>query len=160
MRLLILLACPPTTSGQRTLSRLATLTKVIPGCTVSAANLCSARAADLPALSAVAASVEPWLHARKDISAALSKCDEMMAAWGICPLSGTARQHRVAQLSWLLNTAINCGRSDVLAVGGQARHPSRWHQYVSDVHGRTCGGTFEERLRQVLIKVPLNTLVR
>lgn len=40
-------------------------------------------------------------------------------------------------------------------VGGEPRHPSRWHQFVSDKHGRTTGGTFEERLVQVLVEVPL-----
>ena len=133
---------------------------MIPDCSVIATNLCSARAADLPTLSVVAASPAPWMHARKDISAALGMCDEVMAAWGICPLTGTAREHRTAQLGWLMHSAARRGHSEVLAVGGQARHPSRWHQYVSDVHGRTNGGTFEQRLLQVLIKVPLKTLVK
>jgi hypothetical protein len=40
-------------------------------------------------------------------------------------------------------------------LGGEPRHPSRWHQYVSDKYGRTSGGTFEERIKQVLVAVPL-----
>ena len=83
MDLLVLLASPPTTDGQRTLSRLAVLPKVISGCSVSIANLCKAYAADLPSLSVTAATAEPWLQAREDIFGALEHCDEVMAAWGL-----------------------------------------------------------------------------
>jgi hypothetical protein len=159
MNLLVLLASPPVTAGQRTLSRLAALPKVISGCSVSTANLCGTHAMDLPSLSVVAATPEPWLQARENITDALEDCDEVMAAWGLCSLSGMARQHRKTQLHWLLEVATHNGHRQVLGVGGQPRHPSRWHQYVSDVHGRARGGTFEERLRQVLVKVPLETLV-
>lgn len=42
--------------------------------------------------------------------------------------------------------------------GGQPRHPSRGHQYVSDRHGRTGPGNVEEGLRLVLVQVPLAEL--
>jgi hypothetical protein len=158
VRLLVLLASPPMTSGQRTLSRLAALSKAIPGCSVSAVNLCAMPAADLPSLSVVAAHPAPWLEARERISTALGDCDELMAAWGLCSLTGSARHHRTAQLNWLLDATTDMGLREALTVGGMPRHPSRWHQFVSDVHGRTSGGTFEERLRQVLTKVLLEDL--
>ena len=82
-----------------------------------------------------------------------------MAAWGLYGLSGPAKAHRREQLGWLAGAAQSLGHTDCWTVGGEARHPSRWHQYVSDVHGRTTEGTFAERLRQVLVKVPLSAIV-
>jgi Protein of unknown function (DUF1643) len=159
MRLLVILAGPPlTTTGQRTLRRLEALSAVMPGYVVTAANLCAAPAADLPALSTAAAEVDTWLHARDAIEDALRECDEFLAAWGLYSLVGGARSHRKEQLAWLANTARSLGHGHCWTVGGEPRHPSRWHQYVSDKHGRTTGGTFEERLRQVLIRTPLATV--
>lgn len=158
MRLLVLLASPPVTSGRRTLSRLASLPQVLPCSSVTIANLYSTPAIDLPALSEVGASPDGWLRARGPINEALANCDEIMAAWGLFALAGPARRHRSEQLSWLLAAASSNGIDHVWTIEGQPRHPSRWHQYVSDVHQRTAGGTFEERLRQVLIKVPLTKL--
>jgi hypothetical protein len=90
---------------------------------------------------------------------ALRDCDEVMAAWGLSSLAGAARRNRIEQLRWLLDIASSHGHNYVWTIGGQPRHPSRWHQYVSDVHERTMGGTFEERLQQVLTRVSIKTLL-
>ena len=99
------------------------------------------------------------MHAREDIAEALARCDEFMAAWGLSGLAGAARQHRSDQVRWLLQTASSFGHELAWTVGGQPRHPSRWHQYVSDMHGRTAGGTVIERLKQVMVRVPLSELI-
>lgn len=156
MRLLVVLASPPLrTSGRRTLAHVEALSAAMPCDVVAVANLCAAPAVDLPALVAAAAEAAPWLASRDALAAALEECDEVVAAWGLYALTGPAKAHRRNQLAWLVKTAETLGHNDCWAVGGQPRHPSRWHQYVSDVHGRTRGGTFQERLRQVLTKVPL-----
>ena len=158
MNLLVVLASPPTTTGQRTLSRLTSLPAVVPCSVVSVANLYANPARDLPALSLVGGKVDGWLEAREQLRHELASCDEMMAAWGLLALTGTARQHRSDQVRWLLELAAQQGHTQVWTIGGQPRHPSRWHQYVSDVHGRTQGGSFEDRLREVLVQVPLSSL--
>jgi hypothetical protein len=96
------------------------------------------------------------LVARDALAAGLEGCDEVAAAWGLYGLTGTAKAHRRDHLAWLVGTAKSLGHTECWAVGGEPRHPSRWHQYVSDVHGRTTAGTFAERLHQVLVKVPLS----
>jgi hypothetical protein len=138
----------------------AALSTVIPGCSPTTANLCAAPAADLPDLAAVAADADTWLQSRKNLRTALGDCDEVMAAWGLSDLTGPARRHRQDQLRWLRAAAAGSGHTSVWTVGGGPRHPSRWHQYVSDKYGRTTGGGFEERLEQVLMRVPLQSLVQ
>jgi hypothetical protein len=159
VRLLVILASPSLAAGQRTRSRLSSLPAILPCSTVTIANLCATPALDLPSLAQVAAAPDGWIHARKNIGEALASCDEFMAAWGLSGLVGGARQHRSEQLRWLLRTATSFGHEHAWTVGGQPRHPSRWHQYVSDVHGRTAGGTVIERLRQVVVRVPLSELI-
>lgn len=155
--MLVVLASPPlVTSGRRTLAQVEALASVLATDTVETANLCATPAADLPALSVAAVETEPWLAARSALAAALEDCDELMAAWGLYGLTGPAKNHRRDQLAWLVKTAEALGHNECWVVGGQPRHPSRWHQYVSDVHGRTAGGTFQERIQQVLVKVPLS----
>lgn len=158
VRLLVILASPPTTTGHRTLSRLASLRTVVPCSSISIANLCATPARDLPALSEAASRPGAWLGARNPILQGLQECDAVMAAWGLSMLTGPARGFRSDQLHWLIEAAETHGHTEVWTVGGEARHPSRWHQYVSDVHGRTSGGPFEERLRQVVRRVSLASL--
>ncbi len=42
---------------------------------------------------------------------------------------------------------------------GNTRHPSRWHQYVADKHGRTSGGGQAERLAEVICRVPIREVI-
>lgn len=53
---------------------------------------------------------------------------------------------------------LDRGINTVWSVGGQPRHPSRGHQFLSDKYGRTAGGTFEKRLSTVLVQSPDLTL--
>lgn len=156
--LVALLASPPTTDGTRTTSRLARALPIV-GCDrLQIANLYSEPARDLPALNHQAAAPDGWIAARPDLAAALQGADELLVGWGLLRLSGRARDHRVSQIRWLIREAHRAGHSHCWAVGSRPRHPSRWHQYVSDRHGRTSTGTFEQRLAEVLVRTPLNLI--
>ncbi len=113
-------------------------------------NLYARPARDLPELQVVAAVVDGWLEARPGLLGALDEGGLLLAAWGLIKLRGEAGRYQREQLAWLRMHASAVGSGTAWTVGGEARHPSRWHQYVSDRHGRTRGGAPEERLRQVL----------
>lgn len=95
-----------------------------------------------------------WTAARSDLEAAVAGAGAILAAWGVAGLRGEARRLMSAQVEWLMERAEETGIDIFWTVGGEPRHPSRWHQYVSDKYGRTTGGTFEERIAQVLVAVP------
>lgn len=97
---------------------------------------------------------EAWASARADLEVAVRSGTGLLAAWGVGGLSGDARRSLCAQVEWLVDCAMDGGLHSFWMVGGEPRHPSRWHQYVSDKYGRTRGGSFEERLAQVLMDVP------
>ena len=101
-----------------------------------------------------------WDASRVQLNAALQGATGLLAGWGVAGMRGDARRFKQAQVEWLIGTAESCGIRTLWTVGGEPRHPSRWHQYVSDKYGRTAGGTFDERLRQVLIEVPVRSAVR
>lgn len=101
---------------------------------------------------------EGWDVARRELVGALVGADALLAAWGVTGLTGDTGRWMRGQVEWLIERALESGLSQLWMVGGEPRHPSRWHQYVSDKHGRTAGGTFEERIAQVLVGVPLPSL--
>ena len=124
------------------------------------ANLFYFPVADLPALSACGSGAAGWLAARPRLVDALQEADLLLAAWGLHALHGPARLRRAEQLSWLQGEARAHGHVNAWCVGGKPRHPSRWHQYVSDRHGRTSGGPPADRLREVLGESTLQVLVQ
>lgn len=123
-------------------------------------NLCTASAKDLPALSEVARTWEPWASAQPSISAGLAASDDVLMAWGLSELLGPAKRHRLRQLDWFRETAIEHMHQTAWTIGGEPRHPSRWHQFVSDRHARTRGGTTYARLSEVLVRTDINNLLR
>lgn len=145
-----MLASPPLTTGARTLAHLRVAAEIL-GCDrMRVVNLFGIATADVPAISIVGQDPAGWVAARPSIEAAFAEADVLLAAWGVDLLTGPARDHRRAQLRWLASVAATAHHRTALTVG-EARHPSRWHQYVSDRHGRVQGATFSERLRQVLL---------
>ncbi|MCC2309168.1 DUF1643 domain-containing protein [Cellulomonas chengniuliangii] len=131
------------------------------GCdVVMIANLCDAASQDLRGMRAVAAEAAPWMRARSSLQEALAASTMVLAGWGVAKPSGLAAQHQRQQLAWLSTAIEGAGHSTAWCVGGQPRHPSRWHQYVSDRHGRTHGGSSAERLREVLVAVPVRDVTR
>lgn len=97
---------------------------------------------------------DAWEDSRVDLEAAVRSGTALLAGWGVSGLSGNARRWMRNQVDWLIKCAEASAMDAMWMVGGEPRHPSRWHQYVSDKYGRTSGGTFEERLRQVLVAAP------
>lgn len=108
-------------------------------------NLFGVATADVPAISIVGQEAAGWVGARRSIEAAFAESDVLLADWGVDLLTGAARDHRRAQLRWLAGVAVTANHSTAITVG-EARHPSRWHQYASDCHGRVQGATFSDRL--------------
>jgi len=98
---------------------------------------------------------EGWYDARQELSEAISVADGVLLGFGLIPSSRESGPHLRAQLQWLREELRKQGHLSVWQVGDRPRHPSRWHQYVSDVHQRTDGGSFHERLHQALRAVPL-----
>jgi hypothetical protein len=119
-------------------------------------NLCSVATPSIVEVNGLGC--EAWTSARVDLESAVRSGSGLIAAWGVGGLSGDARRWLRAQVEWLVDCAGTGGLRSFWTVGGEPRHPSRWHQYVSDKYGRTRGGSFEERLAQVLVDVPTRDL--
>jgi hypothetical protein len=115
-------------------------------------NLCAASTPSVVQLNALGR--DAWDLARTDLEAAVTGASAVLAGWGVAGLTGDARRWMRAQVEWVTERAREGGMAAYWMVGGEPRHPSRWHQYVSDKYGRTAGGTFEERIAQVLVEVP------
>jgi hypothetical protein len=133
-----LLACPPTTSGTRTVNALAVASRCLQLPTVSIANLLCVPARDTSAMSKAGIRAAAWDESRAELASAVGQAEVLIAAWGVGPLTGPARQHQRVQIAWLMQTAQASGHAYVWTMGGQPRHPSRWHQFASDRHGRTA----------------------
>lgn len=142
---------PPVGSGNRTRNQVEVASHVI-GCgRFEIVNLCArptSSTRDLHTRNIVEAD---WAAARPALTASINAADEVLFAWGVNPLPGTTNLELRNQIRFVLQLTNERGR-EVWSVGGQPRHPSRWHQYVSDKHGRTVGGSFEDRLAQVLVR--------
>lgn len=154
-----LLACPPTTSGVRTLNALGVAARCLQFTHLTVGNLLSVPARDMSAMSEVGVDADLWKAARVDVEQALGHADGLIAAWGVGPLAGPARRHHRDQIEWLIRTAQAAGHTITWTLGGQPRHPSRWHQFASDRHGRTSPGlSREDRVSRLLVQVPLAEL--
>ncbi|MCW2599496.1 MAG: hypothetical protein JWM02_1325 [Frankiales bacterium] len=147
------LASPPLTSGGRTRGALALAADLL-GCDiVRIVNLLALPTRDLPEMSEVGAEGGAWEAGRPELLAGLQAGDALLAAWGVSALTGAARVHHRSQVAWLVDAAAEVGCDRVWTVGPQPRHPSRWHQYVSDRHRRTStAATTAERLGEVLLQ--------
>jgi len=150
----VLLNPPSLTSGTRSRNAVAHAATVL-GCeNVQLVNLCSASTPTVVELNDLRG--DGWEEARESLEVALLHADVLLAGWGVAGMSGYSKRSLTSQVDWLLRRAQNRGFDSVWMVGGEPRHPSRWHQYVADRHQRTSGGTFEDRIRQVLVDVPLD----
>lgn len=116
-------------------------------------NLCAVPTPSVVQLSALAH--DAWDLARDDLESALTGAGAVLACWGIAGFTGDGRRWMRAQVNWFAGRALESGITTFWMVGGEPRHPSRWHQYVSDKYARTSGGTFDERIAQVLVQVPV-----
>ena len=149
----VLLNPPATTAGTRSRNAVARAASVLGYDRAVMANLCAVATPSVVELNDHGR--DGWDRARAELESALTGADALLAGWGVAGLTGDAGRWMRAQVEWLSERAVASGISRLWMVGGEPRHPSRWHQYVSDKHGRTAGGTFEERLAQVLVEVPV-----
>jgi hypothetical protein len=157
-RLLVVLACPPVTTGNRTRNQVQRVSCILGAEQTRLVNLFPLPTQNVGSVAALGADRQVWASARGELRQELEWSTDLLAAWGVTRPVGLAGQHRDEQVSWLIDVSVRMGRASAWTVGGTPRHPSRWHQFVSDKHRRVAPGTAEERLRQVLTRVPLPNL--
>ncbi len=157
-KLVALLLNPPTGAGARTISHLQVAADLLGCATLEVANMFSRPTPSLTEINDVGAREEGWLAARADIRNALCGADHVFAAWGVGGLHGQAAEHLQGQRLWVCDQLADLGIEQVWTLNGETRHPSRWHQYVSDRHGRTSGGSFLERLSDMLTAISAQQL--
>ena len=154
------LASPPTTSGVRTRGALQAAAALLKCDVVEIVNLLPLATRDVTDMATVGAALGPWEAGRPELLRGLRAGDAVLAAWGVSSLAKPALHHQRAQVAWLVSSAERLGCPQVWTVGPQPRHPSRWHQYVSDRHGRTSPGlTTAERFSEVLLQRPWSALL-
>lgn len=153
-RLCAVLLNPPTTSGRRTAGAVARAAELLGYTDFTLTNLISLSTHSSGELAA-AARDEDWQRARPQLQKDVKAADALLFGWGLLSQLGPARRAAGEQVLWLIDQARAAGHTQAWAVG-DARHPSRWHQYTADRHGRTPGGSPEERLAAVLVSRPLD----
>jgi len=150
--LLAILANPSTRPNTRTEQRVGLAASILGYGRFEVANLFQPASSSSRDIQHLGAESQGWLSARGAIEQALPRADTVLLACGILRLSGDPRAHLAEQRDWLREQLAAESHHEVWQVG-DARHPSRWHQYLSDAHGRTNGGTFAERLHEALKRV-------
>lgn len=150
-RLLIaVLLNPPVGDGKRTNAHLRIASESLNCDAVEIVNLYPGATKDLAELGRTALHSSAWIKHRQVIAAALARGDEVLLGWGVSLPTGVARGHMIAQTQWVVDELRSSGVT-AWVVGDGPRHPSRWHQYVSDRHGRTSGGSLSERVRECIV---------
>ncbi|WP_373457891.1 DUF1643 domain-containing protein [Paeniglutamicibacter psychrophenolicus] len=154
-RLLAVLLNPPLTSGVASLRHVEAARLALACDSVLIANLFSEPTRSVEDINVIGKCPEGWTQSREQLLNALDSADVLMGAWGISGLTGEAARMRKSQVAWLAQSAMDQGFDKLWTVGGTPRHPSRWHQYVSDKYQRAVGETLELRLSSVLSTVDL-----
>ena len=148
---------PPTTNGLRTAKHLRVAAEII-GCSdLVIVNLFSVPTRNVLDINEAGTDWDGWLNARPQLGSGISSSDAVIVAWGVRGLTGLARDNFRQQVEWVFSELAASEHDQVWTINGEARHASRWHQYVSDQHGRTTGGDFETRLQQVLQRSSIST---
>lgn len=154
--LAVLLNPPSSSSGARTVLAVRRAVEVLGFEGYTIANLFVEATPTVVELNAVIGDESSWFETQERLRELVRVAGGVLGAWGVAGASGRLRSMRDRRAHWVLAEAARVGHQEVWMVGGEPRHPSRWHQYVADRHGRTSGGTFEERLREVLLPIPLS----
>lgn len=156
--LCVVLLTPPLTSGTRTIGAVRRGAEILGHKNFQIANLMSTATQHSRDAAVVGADANPWMSAQAELRRGLRQSEELLFAWGVLRHLGPARRHAESQIQWLLNVAEDSGHVGAWSVGDDFRHPSRWHQFTADRHGRTDGGDRSDRLRQVLAYRELDEL--
>lgn len=143
---------PPLGNGRATHRHLNALREVL-GCDlVQIANILSVPTSSTDDIRKAGVDVGLWHQTRPEVSKLIQSADHIVLGWGLGGITGAARQHFDAQVRWVEHELTRRREGvPVWTVGDRPRHPSRWHQYVSDRHGHAVVGDFQERLRHVLV---------
>lgn len=150
----VILMNPPLTGGAQTMRALHALEEAQDD-TISLSNLLALPTRSFTEISAAASNPGPWMQARGELRAAIRNADQLHAGWGVGGINGLARQHLRGQLEFVSREAQTAGHSHIWTLLGDPRHPSRWHQFLSDRHGRVEPGSLVDRLRQALLRSPI-----
>lgn len=152
-RLLIaVLLNPPTGDGKRTNKHLQIASENLRCDAIEIVNLYPGTTKNLAELGRTASHPHVWIEHRTVIATALSQGDEVLLGWGVSLPAGHARKHMAEQIQWVIEELHSNG-IEPWVLGDGPRHPSRWHQYVSDRHGRTSGGSLAERFQESLVRL-------
>lgn len=155
-KLVAILLNPPLTSGAASLRHVEAARQALACESVVVGNLFSTPTRSVEDINAVGKSADGWNQAREQLFNAICDADLLLGAWGVSGLTGGAARMRKSQVAWLVRTAMDQGMEKLWTVGGTPRHPSRWHQYVSEKYQRAVGNSLDERLSSVLCSVPLS----
>jgi len=154
--LVAILANPSITGGDRTRKRIALAASALGYDSYRIINLFSIASASSRDVATLGNAPQGWHTARAEILDGLKDATGVLLGFGIIAARGDGKHHLRAQLDWLSTELRNTGHSQIWQLGERPRHPSRWHQYVSDRHGWTSGGTFEQRVSKALRQVGLS----
>ena len=150
-----LLMNPPSGNGEQTKRHL-TIAQELLGCKqTEIANLLAIATVSTSQVRSAGADWSAWEAARPTLESVIRNCDVLLIGWGVAVQGPDARRNFVRQVEWVFEMISRAGHNEYWRVGAQPRHPSLWHQFVSDRHGRTIGGTFSERIGQVIERVPV-----
>ncbi|MGC4819087.1 DUF1643 domain-containing protein [Micromonospora sp. DT63] len=142
---------PPLTTGAATMRNLHVAADVLRCDGVQVANLFTLPTTDVAEINQVGRNTLDWERACPALEQVLMTSHAVVAGWGVSGLYGPAGAHRRAQAAWVIRRAASAPHLGGLwTLNGEPRHPSRWHQYVSDRHGRTSGASLRDRLASVL----------
>jgi hypothetical protein len=131
--LLVVLACPPTTSGARTLARISSLEAALRLSSAAIVNLLNVPSYRTQGMSVAGSEERVWLESRALILKGLEAADLVLLAYGVSEPSGPARKWHRDQIRWL-QAEINQRSLQTFQVGEGPRHPSRWHRLTTRTH--------------------------
>lgn len=148
-RLCAVLLSPPVTSGVRTRNAVRRAGEVLGLREFVIVNLITVPTDDSTDVARFRPTLPELTESRSRLAEAVPASDALLFGWGLLSGFGPSRTWVREQIDWLLHMALGSGHEYAWTVG-EARHPSRWHQYTSDKHSRTEGGDANARLRAVL----------
>lgn len=157
--LIAILLNPPLTTGAASLRHVDAARQALICNSVTVVNLFSIPTRSVEDINALGKGEGGWHQARGPILSALRSADVLLGGWGISGLNGDAARMRKCQVAWFAKAAMDEGLDKIWTVGGAPRHPSRWHQYVSDKYQRASGNSLDQRLSSVLASAPLSDLL-
>lgn len=150
MTLAAILCNPPTAGGERTRRRVEMASRILGEESLVIVNLFPVPSRSCLDIAQLGHDVAPWLEAREEIQAALSKSSSVLLAYGLQEPTGPARLHYRAQVAWL-RAAISAEDHLALTVGSGPSHPSRWQRVTSRTHP---GVPFGDALASLLVGAP------